>query len=264
MSLVMAHNGAVSACQAACRVLARCRVVSIDVRVRAHLLFCAVPSAAHDLKSGWYCGGMACISNEAHRSRQQSHGPRCCACPPPCVSRVPNSSNCERVHCHRPKQDMSLHQMRHDLHQMQVSFSYSVKWKDSATEFDHRMDRYAKYSFLPQHLEACAVLLLLGRHSCCKCPGQEQRMGLCRSARLQHDAAYTLLLQHCVAQQGACAAYASAEQQDMTDKTGTLNARLRRLVRPACSCYPAWSHMLCSRVPTSYLKALASPVRHGY
>jgi hypothetical protein len=35
----------------------------------------------------------------------------------------------------------------------QVSFSYSVKWKPTSITFDHRMDRYSRYSFLPQHLE---------------------------------------------------------------------------------------------------------------
>lgn len=34
-----------------------------------------------------------------------------------------------------------------------VQFSYSVKWKETTITYDHRMDRYARYSFLPQHLE---------------------------------------------------------------------------------------------------------------
>lgn len=36
---------------------------------------------------------------------------------------------------------------------LDVQFSYSVKWKETSIPFDHRMDRYARYSFLPQHLE---------------------------------------------------------------------------------------------------------------
>ncbi|MEW5307798.1 MAG: hypothetical protein WDW36_010174 [Sanguina aurantia] len=52
---------------------------------------------------------------------------------------------------------------------LNVQFSYSVKWKGSATPYEHRMDRYARYSFLPQHLEihwfsiinSCVTVLLL-------------------------------------------------------------------------------------------------------
>jgi hypothetical protein len=34
-----------------------------------------------------------------------------------------------------------------------VRFSYSVKWAPTTVPFDERMDRYSRYSFLPQHLE---------------------------------------------------------------------------------------------------------------
>jgi hypothetical protein len=34
-----------------------------------------------------------------------------------------------------------------------VEFTYSVAWKETDITYDHRMDKYAKYSFLPQHLE---------------------------------------------------------------------------------------------------------------
>lgn len=37
-----------------------------------------------------------------------------------------------------------------------VAFSYSVRWKHTPIQYDHRMDRYSRYSFLPQHLEVCA------------------------------------------------------------------------------------------------------------
>jgi hypothetical protein len=36
---------------------------------------------------------------------------------------------------------------------LNVDFSYSVKWKPVTTPFGDRMDRYSRYSFLPQHLE---------------------------------------------------------------------------------------------------------------
>jgi hypothetical protein len=34
-----------------------------------------------------------------------------------------------------------------------IEFSYSVKWKPVTIKFSDRMDRYSRYSFLPQHLE---------------------------------------------------------------------------------------------------------------
>ena len=50
-----------------------------------------------------------------------------------------------------------------------VDYTYSVKWKSTPTVFEKRMDKYSKYSFLPQHLEVscqqtCSVLTLI----CCK------------------------------------------------------------------------------------------------
>jgi hypothetical protein len=34
-----------------------------------------------------------------------------------------------------------------------VDFSYSVKWRETHIELEDRMDRYTRYSFLPEHLE---------------------------------------------------------------------------------------------------------------
>ena len=34
-----------------------------------------------------------------------------------------------------------------------TEFTYSVKWRETETPFDKRMDKYRKYQFLPQHLE---------------------------------------------------------------------------------------------------------------
>ncbi len=39
----------------------------------------------------------------------------------------------------------------------QVKFSYSVKWKPTSLTFERRMEKYSKYSFLPQHLEVPAM-----------------------------------------------------------------------------------------------------------
>lgn len=38
-----------------------------------------------------------------------------------------------------------------------VDFTYSVKWKETQTPYERRMDKYSKYSFLPQHLEVGSV-----------------------------------------------------------------------------------------------------------
>ncbi|KAK3255051.1 Transmembrane 9 super member 2 [Cymbomonas tetramitiformis] len=53
--------------------------------------------------------------------------------------------------------------------EVKVVFSYSVKWKETTTTYDHRMAKYSRYSFLPQHLEihwfsiinSCVTVLLL-------------------------------------------------------------------------------------------------------
>jgi len=50
-----------------------------------------------------------------------------------------------------------------------VDFSYSVKWRETHIELEDRMDRYTRYSFLPEHLEihwfsiinSCVTVLLL-------------------------------------------------------------------------------------------------------
>ncbi|KAK9803242.1 hypothetical protein WJX73_008999 [Symbiochloris irregularis] len=50
-----------------------------------------------------------------------------------------------------------------------AEFSYSVKWTETPTPFDRRMDKYRRYQFLPQHLEihwfsiinSCVTVLLL-------------------------------------------------------------------------------------------------------
>eukprot|EP00232_Nephroselmis_pyriformis_P024087 CAMPEP_0182865824 /NCGR_PEP_ID=MMETSP0034_2-20130328/7890_1 /TAXON_ID=156128 /ORGANISM="Nephroselmis pyriformis, Strain CCMP717" /LENGTH=611 /DNA_ID=CAMNT_0024998143 /DNA_START=30 /DNA_END=1865 /DNA_ORIENTATION=+ len=52
---------------------------------------------------------------------------------------------------------------------VRVEFSYSVKWKETSISFDRRMEKYSRYSFLPQHLEihwfsiinSCVTVLLL-------------------------------------------------------------------------------------------------------
>ena len=52
---------------------------------------------------------------------------------------------------------------------LDVSFSYSVKWKETSIPYERRMEKYSRYSFLPQHLEihwfsiinSCVTVLLL-------------------------------------------------------------------------------------------------------
>ena len=43
-----------------------------------------------------------------------------------------------------------------------VDFTYSVKWTSTEIPFENRMDKYAKYSFLPQHLEVGGRFLVSG------------------------------------------------------------------------------------------------------
>ncbi|KAK9822258.1 hypothetical protein WJX81_008337 [Elliptochloris bilobata] len=50
-----------------------------------------------------------------------------------------------------------------------VDFTYAVKWRETTVPFERRMDKYSRYSFLPQHLEihwfsiinSCVTVLLL-------------------------------------------------------------------------------------------------------
>ncbi|KAK9841340.1 hypothetical protein WJX74_004155 [Apatococcus lobatus] len=50
-----------------------------------------------------------------------------------------------------------------------VDYTYSVKWHDTSIPYEKRMDKYSRYSFLPQHLEihwfsiinSCVTVLLL-------------------------------------------------------------------------------------------------------
>lgn len=39
-----------------------------------------------------------------------------------------------------------------------AEFTYSVKWRESDIPYEKRMDKYRRYSFLPQHLEVSCVL----------------------------------------------------------------------------------------------------------
>jgi hypothetical protein len=51
----------------------------------------------------------------------------------------------------------------------EIAFSYSARWREVDTKFEDRMDRFSRYSFLPQHLEihwfsivnSCVTVLLL-------------------------------------------------------------------------------------------------------
>lgn len=56
-----------------------------------------------------------------------------------------------------------------DEKEVEVEFHYSVNWKETDTTFEKRMEKYTKFSFLPQHLEihwfsiinSCVTVLLL-------------------------------------------------------------------------------------------------------
>lgn len=34
-----------------------------------------------------------------------------------------------------------------------AEFTYSVRWRETDVQYEKRMDKYRRYSFLPQHLE---------------------------------------------------------------------------------------------------------------
>jgi hypothetical protein len=38
--------------------------------------------------------------------------------------------------------------------QIPAEFTYSVTWRETTVPFEKRMDKYRRYQFLPQHLEA--------------------------------------------------------------------------------------------------------------
>jgi hypothetical protein len=48
-----------------------------------------------------------------------------------------------------------------------VDFTYAVKWRETAVPFERRMDKYSRYSFLPQHLEARPFPVLLVASAAC-------------------------------------------------------------------------------------------------
>ena len=37
---------------------------------------------------------------------------------------------------------------------VEATFTYSVQWRETDTPYEKRMDKYRRYQFLPQHLEA--------------------------------------------------------------------------------------------------------------
>ena len=45
---------------------------------------------------------------------------------------------------------------------VEATFTYSVQWRETDTPYEKRMDKYRRYQFLPQHLEASLQTL----HGC--------------------------------------------------------------------------------------------------
>ncbi|KAF5841834.1 putative transporter [Dunaliella salina] len=52
--------------------------------------------------------------------------------------------------------------------EMEVEFSYSVKWRETKITYEHRMDRYARYSFLKEHLEVSVPQAVFKSSIACK------------------------------------------------------------------------------------------------
>ena len=50
-----------------------------------------------------------------------------------------------------------------------ADFSYSVKWSETSVPFERRMEKYSRYSFLPQHLEVCLLLHLCANMTAPSC-----------------------------------------------------------------------------------------------
>ena len=48
----------------------------------------------------------------------------------------------------------------------EVTFTYSVQWRETDTPYEKRMDKYRRYQFLPQHLEARPVTPCLPHTAC--------------------------------------------------------------------------------------------------
>ncbi len=76
-----------------------------------------------------------------------------------------------------------------------VDFTYAVKWRETAVPFERRMDKYSRYSFLPQHLEARPFSVLLVASAACDSSaaaptggtGGRQRAGHGGLTRLRSD-----------------------------------------------------------------------------
>jgi len=74
---------------------------------------------------------------------------------------------------------------------VKVQFSYSVKWKQTAIPFERRMEKYSRYSFLPQHLtihwfsiiNSCVTVLLVRRSSRAHNSAEASRSTPARTAR---------------------------------------------------------------------------------
>lgn len=46
-----------------------------------------------------------------------------------------------------------------------VDYTYSVSWRETPTTFDKRMEKYSRYSFLPQHLEVSLPPLIADQNA---------------------------------------------------------------------------------------------------
>ncbi len=46
-----------------------------------------------------------------------------------------------------------------------VDYTYSVNWREGTTPYEKRMEKYSRYSFLPQHLEVSSLRHRLSLHN---------------------------------------------------------------------------------------------------
>jgi hypothetical protein len=73
-----------------------------------------------------------------------------------------------------------------DGESVKVQFSYSVKWRPTKITYDNRMDRYAYYSFLPQHLEVSSSTSPYAQPFCLACLQSQALAMAAHGAQLMH------------------------------------------------------------------------------
>lgn len=84
-----------------------------------------------------------------------------------------------------------------------VDYTYSVNWREGTTPYEKRMEKYSRYSFLPQHLEVrppraapeeCLCLLTLTLFKICKMVHQSKERSASADCFKKHNCTGALRL----------------------------------------------------------------------